>query len=804
MNGLMQDVRYAFRQVYKAPGFAATAIVTLALAIGVTTAVFTVIDAVMIRPLPFDHPEEIFYLQTNSPQGYLQPSSYPEYLEWRRENEVFSALAGYSSGSANFEGPAGPVALQSVSTTDNYFDVFGVRPILGRTFAAGEDQPGKNDVAVLSYELWQQAFGGQASALGQTIKLNGGAYTVIGVMPASFRYPLRMRGAIYTPLHIPKELAESRGTHWLPALGRLKPGVSPAQAQANMNQVIAAISRAHPDEQGRWCELIELKLRSIGDSQKPLEVLIFAVLTLLAIGCVNVAGLLLARGVKREREMALRTAIGAGRWRIVRQLLIESLLLALAGAIGGTLLAYGLIELTRKLLITALARGADVNLSGTGLLVALAVAVIASLVAGLIPAFRLSGTAPTHALKTTRSSGASRGQHRLRASFVVAQISLSLVLVVISGLLLRALAGLRATDLGFEPKGLAATEIDLSKGSYEGRDIVSALYLPLVQRVRALPGVKEAGLIQMMPIQDSGMNGDVHITGHAPDPPNEERLAEIRAVNSSYFRTMGIPLLRGRLLDEKLDTLTSPHVIVVNKAFVDKFLSKDENPIGMHLDGRDVTIVGVVGSIRQDITQSPMAEMDFPISQIPVKDMLTDLSGMQLVVRAADKPESVIASLRQSLHETDPSIPFRQPLTMGDIIRDVLVFERLENWLLGTFAAFAALLAIVGLYALISHEVELSTHDIGVRMALGSTRVSVLTAVYRRVSSMLLAGVAVGLILTWAVRKLVASMLVMHAAKDAPVIAGLAAAMLTAGMLAVLLPAKRAASVDPMVALRYE
>src|SRR5450631_198465 len=255
MTGLLQDIRYGLRAMCKAPGFAATTIVTLALAIGVTTAVFSVIDAVLIRPLPYDHPEKIFYLQTNSPQGYTQPASYPEYLDWQRENQVFSALAGFSNGSANFEGPAGPVALPSVSTTDSFFDVFGVRPLLGRTFASGEDQPGKNDVAVLSYELWEQAFGKQNSAIGQTIKLDGRPYTVIGVMPAGFRYPVSVRSAIYTPLHIPKTLADLREAHWLQTLARLKSGVSPAQAQAGMNRVIGELGRTYPSTQGRWAEL---------------------------------------------------------------------------------------------------------------------------------------------------------------------------------------------------------------------------------------------------------------------------------------------------------------------------------------------------------------------------------------------------------------------------------------------------------------------------------------------------------------------------------------------------------------------
>jgi len=805
MPGLLQDIRYGLRAMRKAPGFSATTVATLALAIGVTTAVFSVIDAVLIRPLPYDDPESILYLRTNYPQGYTQPASYPEYLDWRRENQVFSALAGYSAGSANFEGPAGPVALPSVFTTDSFFDVFGVRPLLGRTFASGEDQPGKNDVAVLSYELWEQAFGKQNSAIGQTIKLDGRPYTVIGVMPAGFRYPVSVRSAIYTPLHIPKNLAEERRAHWMPVLARLKPGVSRAQAQAGMNRMMDDLGRAYPDTQGRWMELFEIANIVVGNTEQPLKVLVFAVLTLLAIGCVNVAGLLLARGVKREREVALRSAVGAGRWRIVRQMLTETLLLAIAGAAGGTLLAYGLLTLIRKLLISALARGADVQINGAALLVALSLAVVTSVLAGLAPAARLSGTAPTRALKTGGSSGASRGQHRLRGAFIVTQIALALVLVVVSGLLLRELAGLRGTDLGFNPNGLLAVEIDLSAGRYENRDVVTNFYRPLLDRVHGIPGIKEAGLIQMLPIQDSWNNSDIHIVGHPPNPPNEERIAEHRILTPGYFQALGISLVRGRMLDEKIDTPTSPPVVVVNEAFVKKFFSKDEDPIGQHIDDKQkTTIVGVVRSVRQVIYQPPMAEMDVAVSQVAAKGSWEQLGTMQLVVRASGEPETVIPGLRRTFHELDPGLPFRQPLTMRDVVADALVFERLENWLFGTFAAFAVLLAIVGLYGLISYEVELSTHDIGVRVALGSTRLGVLVAIYRRVGLMLLSGVTVGLVMTWAARKLVASMVVIQVGKDAGVIVGLAGGLLAAGLLAVLIPAKRAASVDPMVALRYE
>lgn len=806
MTGLSQDVRYGLRTMRKAPGPFATAIVTLALAIGMTTAVFSVIHAVLIRPLPYDHPEKIFWLQPYSPQGYTQPASYPEYLDWRRENQVFSALAGYSDGSANFEGPAGPVPLPGVTTTDNFFDVFGVRPLLGRTFALGEDQPGKNDVAVLSYELWEQGFGKQNSAIGQTIKLDGKPYIVIGVMPPGFRYPISNRSAIYTPYHISKNEAESRGSHWMLTLARLKSGVSRGQAQADMDRVLEGVGRAYPGmSKGRRMELSEIGSHIVGDTEQPLKVLVFGVLTLLAIGCVNVAGLLLARGVKREREMALRSAIGAARVRIARQMLTEALLLAVPSAAGGTLLAYGLLNLIRKLLIPALARGADVQVSGPALFMALALAVVTSLVAGMVPALRLSVTTPTLALKTGGSVGSSRGQHRLRGVFIVTQIAMALVLVVVSGLLLGTLAGLLDTDLGFNSKGLLTVEIDVSKGSYENRDVVANLYQPLLDRVRVLPGVKEAGLIHKLPIQYWRYNIDVHIASHPPDPPNQERRAELRFLTPSYFQTMGISLVRGRMLNESIDTPTSPQVAVVNEAFVKKFFAKGEDPIGQYNEhGWAATIVGVVRSTRQNIRRPPLAEMDIPISQFSAKSSLVFLSTMQLVVRTSGDPEAAIPHLRRAFHDVDPGLPFRQPLTMRDIVADVLVFERLENWLFGTFAVFAVVLAIVGLYGLISHEVELSTHDIGVRLALGSTRLRVIAAIYHRVGLMLLGGVTAGLLMTWAARKLVASVVVIDAGKDGGAIVGLAAVLLAAGLLAVLIPARRAASVDPLVALRYE
>lgn len=806
MNGLLQDVRYALRQFRKNPGFAATACFTLALAIGVSTAVFSVIYAVLIRPLPFDQPDKIFYLQTWSPQGYTQPTSYPEYLDWRRESHAFSALAGYSPGSTNFEGPGGPVARNIVQTTDSFFEVFGVSPLLGRTFATGEEQPGKNDVVVLSYEVWRQDFGAQPGVVGQTIKLDGTPYNVIGVMPAGFRFPAGRRNAVYTPLHIGKQLAESRGSHWLPVVARVKPGISPPQAQADLNGALESVARAFPDEsKGRRAKLQGIAEFVVGETAGPLKLLLCAVLALLAIGCVNIAGLLLARGVKREREIALRTAVGATRTRILRQVFSEALLLAIFGAAIGTLFAYGLLDLIRTLLISAMSRGADVQIDKPVLLAALAASVFTSLLAAMIPALRLSVTAPNLVLKNGGNAGASRGQHRLRAGFIVTQVALALTLVVTSGLLLRTLSGLRSTDLGFTPDHLLTTEINLSRGTYEGRDTAASFYQPLLEQVRSTPGVQSAGIIQILPIQTWGWNSDVHIVGHPPNAPNEERLAEYRIATAGYFQALGITLMRGRMFDDRMDAPASPAVTVVNEAFVKKFFAAGEDPIGKHIDDdQKTTIIGVVRSVRQDIYQPPLAEMVFPVSQVPLKDSFSYLSSMQLVVRTSGEPENVVTSLRRIFHEVDPGMPFRQPQTMREVVADVLIFERLENWLFGTFAALAVLLALVGLYGLVSHEVELSTRDIGLRMALGATRLGVLSTVYRRVGLMLLGGVAVGLLTTFAVQKLIAVVVVIHAEKDISAVFGLAAGLFAAGLLSVLIPAKRAASIDPMVALRYE
>jgi putative ABC transport system permease protein len=807
LNASLQDLGYALRLLRKNPGYAATAILTLALTIGVSTAVFSVIYAMLIKPLPYDHPERIVYLRTWSAQGYTQPASYPEYLDWRRENQVFSALAAYNDyGSANFEGPTGPAALSRVSVTDNFFDVFGVAPILGRGFSPGEDQPGKSDVVVLSYEIWREHLAAQPEALGRTIKLDGRLYTIVGVMPPGFRYPIADRDTVYTPLHpARKEQIEGRGNHWLPTIARLKPGVSPEQGEADMARILDNLGKAYPQESGgRRMQLLGIAGFIVDGTGPPLKVLSIAVLALLAIGCVNIAGLLVARGVKREREVALRSAVGASRARILRQGLTEAALLAIFGAFAGIVLSHGLLEAIRKLLIDALSRGAEVRINLPAMLSALGAAAVTAVAAAIAPSLRLSRIAPNAVLKSGGSAGTSRGQHRLRAAFVVTQVALSLVLLVTSGLLLRTLAGLRSADLGFSPDGLLTCEIALSPETYKGRDVLHTFYEPVVNRVKNIPGVESAGLIHMLPLREWGWNSDVHIVGQPPAPPNRERLAEIRFVTPGYFETMGISLVKGRLLDPKTDRPGSQSVMVVNEAFVKKFFSDGDDPIGKHIDDFEkAEIVGIVSDVRQDLYQPPIAEMDFGIAQFPAAELLT-VPKMQLLVRTKVKPASVIPAIRRIFQELDPGLPFRQPETARDVMDEVLTFEQLENWLFGAFAALAVLLAMTGLYGLISHEVELCRRDIGVRMAVGATRSAVLGSIFRRVAAMLLAGLLCGLLLAFAGHRLISSVVAVRPAKDLWVVAVLAAGLFAVGILAALFPARSAAKVEPMVALRYE
>jgi putative ABC transport system permease protein len=813
LRNLLQDMRYALRQLRRSPGFALTVVVTLALSVGVATAVFCVIDAVILRPLPFVNPDKIVSIQATAGAGYNQPSSWASYLDMRAQVRAFATIAGYSDyRKITIDAPAeGPTAIDCVRSTDNFFQVFGVEPLLGRTYLPGEQLDGKNEIVVLSYDAWQRYFNGDRSVLGKPVKLDGRAFTVVGVMPPGFRYPLNQHGGVYIPRVLDQSWMNNRGAHWLRTVGRVKDGVTVDQAQADLKHVFSDIGKAYPDtDGGRVVKAVPLAESVAGKTKGPLWTLLGAVLAVLAIGCVNIAGLLLARGVQREREMAMRVAIGAGRARLLGQMFNEGLFLALFGAAGGVLLSSILLQLMRAFLIKALARGSDIQMNWIVLAAAIAVAVVASLAASLYPALRLSGIDPNRALKAGGNAGTGRGQARLRSGFVVTQVALTLVLLVVSGLLMRVVTRYFNTNLGFDPAHILSVKIGLSPARYQGRNMVFEFYRPVEERIAHLPGVQAAGFISILPIESWGNNSDVHIAGQPPYPKNKEMLAETRFISPGYLDVMGIALHSGRRLSPALDpAVNKAGTVLINDAFVRKFIPAGLDPTAQRCDDSAkeeewTRIVGVTGDIRQTLYEPTLAERDWLMDEIPAKDQPDNLANMALLVRTTGDPKQVISAARSVVHEIDPTVPFDEPRTMTEVVSETLVFERMESWLFGIFASLALVLAMVGLYGLVSHEVEQATRDIGVRMALGASRNRILGMVLSRVTWMLAAGTVVGLVLTVVARRLIGMVIYFETQKEAGGFLLLALLLVVAGLVAALIPAVRAASTEPMQALRSE
>ena len=549
MRGLIRDLGYALRQLRRSPSFALTAILTLSLTVGLAATVFSVFDALLVHPLPYGQPDRIVALTPRSPSGYTQPATSPEYKFWRENNQSFSALAGMSSQTMNLRGPQGPVAIHAVHSTDNLFAALGVQAMLGRTFLPNENARGRTDVAVLSYSLWQRSFNGRRDVVGTRVDLDGRPMTIIGVMPASFRYPLQWTDVAYAPFTVGQDDLSHEGNHWMNTLARLKPGVTLPMAEADMTRVLGAYARVYPGSKGRRMELVPLAKMVLGDTGGLVTMLTFSVLAVLALGCVNIAGLMLVRGLRRERELALRAAIGASRVQLARQLFAELALLAFGGTIGGGLTAWALLRSIQTLLAASLARGSEISLNTPVLLASLAAALVTLLLAGLLPARQLVSVAPAQALRSGGSaSGTSQTHRRLGFLFIATQMALAMLLLLTSGLLLRALATLRTTDLGFRADHLLVEDVNISPGTIAGRDLLHGFYEPLLRQVQAIPGVSSAAIINMLPVASYGMNSDVQILGHPPSPPNQERLAELRFVSPGYFNTMGSRLLRGRLL----------------------------------------------------------------------------------------------------------------------------------------------------------------------------------------------------------------------------------------------------------------
>ena len=532
-----------------------------------------------------------------------------------------------------------------------------------------------------------------------------------------------------------------------------------------------------------------------------------AVLAVLLIACANVAGLLLARGIAREREMALRVAVGAARVRLVRQLLVENALLGALGAGAGILLAAGLLAAMKMFLVHAFMRGADITLNLDVIAVTLGIGVLSSVGAGLIPAWRAAKADPNQALKSGASAGSTRRQHRLRAGFVVAQIALSLILLLFSGVLLLTLRRMLQADIGFKPRNLLMLGINIPAGDYKGRDYVKKLMTPLEEDVDAIHGVVAAGFIDQPPIFGYGSESTMSIVGQPPEPPNQERVSESRTLTPGYYAALGLPILRGRNFSAR-DTPDSRPVAIVNEEWVKEFLTKKQDPLMQAFqqkDGNNIAIVGVVGNARQNGAEPARAEIDFPLSRFSLKDQQDAGSfSVCLFVRTVVPPMSIVPQLRKALHDVGPTVAFQTPETMDDALSDVLINNRMESWVFGIFAGIAVLLVAIGIYGLLMQEVISHTRDIGVRMALGATRAGIAQMMLTRVVVLLGTGLGVGLLTMLLLRRVVGSVVAIQFERDGAVIAALDALLAAIGLLAALIPARRAASVDPMQVLRAE
>ncbi len=812
MRSLLDDVRYAFRQMMKSPGFAAVAIITLALGVGANTAVFSVIDAVMLRPLPYDKPERLVDAASAGTQNPAASAlSYPDFFDWRAQNSTLEHLVSYHDSPFTLTGVARPVQVDGEVVSWDLLPVLGVNPELGRGFTAEEEQPGSR-VALISHALWVEQFGADKSILGRTVNLSGNPYTIVGVMPAHFRFPVTSpKNGVWTTLAVdddpsePKPVITMRGAHFLNTIGRMKPGVTVAQVDQELKHIAGNLAKQYPNTNSRHdsARVVTELAALIGDTRTALMIVLGAVAVVLLIACADIANLLLARMRERQREIAMRAALGAGRQRIIRQLLLESFVLSTVGGLAGCGLAFAATPAMLSLIGDSVPRAANAGVDLRVLSFAILLSFVAGLIFGIVPAITASKTDLVTSLK---ESGRTETSHRdwLRSSLIVAQVALGLVLTVGAGLLITSFVNLLHTREGFNPDHLLTFFFELPDSQYKQKR--GEFYRNYFERVRALPGVQSAGGVMVLPMTYNVVTISFVDPEH-PVPEAQEPSADLTPVSPGYFGTMQIPLLEGRDFSDR-DDKSAPQVMIVNQAFAQKFFP-GENVIGKKLkpgagsgDPKGPPwreIVGVVGNIRMQATQREMkAAMYLPAAQMNVWCCLYS------VVRTSVEPRSLEPTLRQLVSSLDPDVPVTEFHTMQELMFSELSQPRFAMVLLGAFAGLAIVLTIVGLYGVMTYSVARRTREIGVRMALGARRGAVLKMVLRDAALLLAMGIAVGVAVSLISASVLRSMLYGTGSRNPLVLVLVCIAVALAGLIAAYIPAFRAASIEPMQALRSE
>lgn len=809
---LWQDLRYGIRVLLKAPGFTVVAVLALALGIGANTAIFSLVNTLLLRPLPFAEPDRLVMVSGRNPQKGLSRSEVTpaDWLDYRTQNQVFEGIAAFRTTRFTLTGQGEPELVDGALVSSDFFSLLGLQPFQGRTFQSEEEQPGHDRVAIVSHSLWQRRFGSRASLAGQSLTLNGESYTVVGILSPEMKFPTNneMAGAfeLCVPLALNALDQTNRSNHVLLGVARLRRGVTEEQAQSEMIHIARQLEEQHPDTHAGWSiNMSRLRDEVVGDFRTALLTLMVAVSFVLLIACANVANLLLARAATRQKEMAIRTALGAGRLRIVRQLLTESMLLALVGGIIGVLLAFWGIDLLRSASADSLPSTAVIKLDGSVLLFTLLVSLLTGIIFGLAPALAAAKTDLHDTLKEGgRSSTAGGRRSWLRSTLVVTEVALSVALLVGAALMIRSFVRLLEVDPGFNPDRLLTMQLQLPLSKYREERQQADFYEQLVRKVSVLPGVEAAGAINHLPLDGSNSSTSFHIEGH-PLPAAGEAPAATnwRSITPGYFHTLGMTLLQGQQFSER-DTAESPAVVIINETMARRFWP-GENPLGKRIrpinPGQDepwAEIVGIMRDVRHwGLDREAQAEAYYPHTQQPVR-------RMTLVVRTGSEPSQMVAAVRRQVGTLDQDLPVSKIRTMEQLLEASFSGRRFNMLLMGVFAVAALLLACIGLYGLMAYSVTQRTHEIGIRVALGAQPLDIFKLITRQGMTLVLIGIVTGLSVAFALTRLISGLLYGVSATDPWVFIGVALLLILVALLACLIPARRATKVDPLVALRYE
>ena len=814
MQHLLQDLRFAIRQLRKNPGFALTTTLTLALGIGATTAIFSLINAVLLRPLPFPQPDRLMSVgmvhTSVGKSGVPESLSYPDFFDWRTRNHTFESLAAYHGDNHTLTGNGTPRQIEAQTVSSEFFHVLGINPLLGRGFVANDEKPGTH-VAVLSHETWQSVFGGDPSIVGRNITLDRNTYTVVGIMPKGFGFPIQTPApALWTTLaddaNDKEPITAQRGAHMVELVGRLKPGISVAQANADLNVIAKSLAVQYPESNKQFAGAVVIPQLEdlVGSTRSALNVLFAAVVFVLLIACANVAGLMLTRAARRRPEIAVRSAMGATRWEIMRQVLVESVVLGLCGGALGIVLSVLLLKTMLRFVPQNLPRLDQVSVDGMVLLFAAAISIVTGVLFGVLPAWRMSRLDPALALREGgRSMTSGRKQNRLNSVLVVAETAIGLVLLVGAGLLIHSLVRVLKVEPGFNTHNVLTASINLPENQYP--DLKKAqFYDELLPRLAALPGVKSVTSGYPLPLTRRNITLGFTIEGH-PVAKGEEEDAPTSIVTPDFFRTLEIPVIAGRTF-LPTDDSKSPAVTVINQAFARKYFP-NENPIGKHIQpglGDGITnhpprgIIGVVGDVkRKGLTAEMPAQFYLPLKQALIMDP-------SIIIRTDGDPVSLAGPLRAQLDQVDSNIPLYRVRTMDDYFSTSASQPRFQTVLITSFAVIALLLAAVGLYAVLSYMVAQRTLEIGLRLALGAQRESVLGLIVRRGMLLAAAGLAIGIVVSLVLTRFMQEMLYGVKPFDPLTFVAVSAVLLLVSLVASSVPAYRAARLDPMKTLREQ